>query len=225
MSDESQSVSNAPDSTASSDESTKQKDVVDYASFQKAVAQKKAFQQKVEAAEAKLKEMTDKLTAYESAKSQEEENKNREAGEWQKVVAAKEKQIEELKSQYDETKVKYEQTNRTLDDAVKLNAVYAKLPGKIKNAKYSAFIDLDKVAINPESGEIDMATVDEVVNVFVKEHRELLDTKNFKGLPGDAASGMSILNAETFRSKPLNEMKKALPDAVRAAKKRMGINN
>ena len=218
------SASSASETVVSNDDSSKEKkDVVDYASFQKAVAQKKAVQARAEAAEAKLKELDDKLNALENAKLSEQDLKLKAAGEWQKVIESRDAQINELKNKYDETLGKYEQTNKTLDDAVKLNAVYSKLPGKLKNPKYAGFIELEKIAINPETGDVDSSTVDDVVNSFCKEHRELLDTKNFKGLPGDAARSSQILTVDAFRQRPLAEMKKSLPEAVRAEKLRLGI--
>lgn len=225
MSTDNQSAGSATDSNAGSTEAGKEKNVVDFISFQKAVDQKKAFQAKAEQIEKERNELKAQLDALAAAKLQEQELKNKEAGEWQKVIEAKESQLSELRKQYEETRSKYEQTNKTLDDAVKLNAIYSKLPGKLKNPKYAGFIDLDKVAINPESGEVDSDTVDEVVSNFVKEHRELIDTKNFKGLPGDAATGQTTITAEAYRSKPLDEMKKSLPEAVRAEMRRRGIKN
>lgn len=213
------SVSNAPNTDVSNTDQVKDQTVA-YETFQKAVGQKKAFQEKASAFE---KENADLKKQIEGFKNSAQEEKARADGDWKALLEAKDQKINQLSQERDEAITGFKEASGTLDNAVKLNAVYEQLPGKIKNPAYAHFIDTTKVVINPDTGEIDSDSVKTVVDIFMMEHKDLIDTKNFKGLPGDSANGGFADPIKKYQQTELKDMRKAAPEAVRQLKKKLGL--
>lgn len=153
------------------------------------------------------KELADKLKAFEDEKKNLDESKMKEQGEYKKILEAREVEIKKLKEDSDHFK-------KSLYDGAKLQAVLEKLPGKIRNRSYLSFIDIDKVAIDPESNVIDDRTVTEVVSSFVKDHSHLLEINDAKTLPTDSANGAKKLSYDEWRKLPLKEKKDKLNQVI-----------
>jgi hypothetical protein len=169
------------------------KDQISRDAYEKLLSQRKKDQEKLKELESFRQEI---LT-----KKQEEELKlAEEKGEFRKILEQRERELNETKSKLTD----YE---RTFTNSVKLNAVLNKLPGRLLKNEYSSFIELDAVAIDPESGEVDTRTVEEVANKFIKEHSFLLKAKGNNQLPNDNASPTKTLTYEEWTKLPLKEMK------------------
>lgn len=158
---------------------------------------------------AKLKETEAKLSEFEKSKKDAEEKKLAESGEFQKLIQIKESKIGELESKLGGLEENLSGLKKSLFDAAKLNAVRDRLPGTVKNPAYMNFIDVDAVAINPETNEIDLDSVDRVVDIFVRNHPDLLKTDP-KRLPGDAARTAARLSWEQWNTLPSKEKKAQL---------------
>ena len=154
-----------------------------------------------------VKDLQSKLSEFEKKDKDAQEKKLAEAGEFQKIIAIKEAQLKEK-----EESEKY--LRKTLFDAAKLNAITERLPGKLKHRDYASFIDLDKVALNPETNEISLDTVDAVVNDFVKSHPSLLET-NPRILPSGAPMAPTDLSYDSWLKLPLKEKKARFKDVKR----------
>lgn len=187
------------------EEQQAREDVVKYETHKKLLGQMK-----------KTKELNDSLAAeleqLRLEKQQEEEAKLKETGEHEKIIKLREQKIEELQNQLNQTAEEKNQVLARQDTFDKLQAFYEKLPGKIKRKEYLNHVPLEEIARDPETGEIDSQSVDLAVNKFVKDHSDLIDTKSFARLPGDAAKGG---NAPAFRELTLKEMRAQYADRVK----------
>ena len=184
----------APESDSSGND--QQKDSVKYDTYRKLLSETKTVKAKNSELEAKLK-------AFEDEKSAAEEKRLSEQGEYKKLLEIERKKSSELEE-------KDKAREKQLLDGYKLNAVLEKLPGKIASNDYLSFVDLDSIAIDPDSGTVDESSVSQTVNKFLEQHSRLLITD--KGsLPNDAPKGVSKpLSVDEWRKLPLSERKKRM---------------
>lgn len=217
---ENQSASSTPevvsDDNQKENQTKKEKDVVSYESHQKLLGQLKNTKE-----QAKL--MEEKLNLFEQKQKEIEESKLAEKGEYQKLLELRQNEIADLKAKVEAEAQEKFKASKALEDTWKLQSFYDKLPGKVKRREYLNFVDLDAIAFNPDTGQIDDQSVDIVVNDFMKNHKDLVDTKSFGKLPGDAPSSMTTIDAQTFKNLSLKDMKLKMKDAVQAAKRKQGV--
>ena len=147
-------------------------DVVSYSTHKKLLDQRKTDLQK-------LREYETRLNEIENERKKQEEDRLSQQGEYKKLLTLREQELAETKSKLDTT-------NKNIADTWKLQAIYEKLPGKIKNKEYLSFVNLEKIAFNPENGEIDPQSVDVVVNEFLEKHPSLIEINKNAKLPGTA---------------------------------------
>lgn len=200
---------------ANSKQESKKEDFVKYESFEKLLGQHKNSKAEAERLQSELA----------SLKAQEQERKERELaekGEWKKLVELRDNEVKTLQQRIAEVENEKNHAHGTLIDAHKLQAVCDKLPGRVKNPKYLQWINLDEVAFNPDTREIDEASVQLAVNAFMEEHKDLVDTSHVGRLPADYARTATPLH-KRFSDLPLNEMRKNIKLAVTSAKNEKGI--
>lgn len=216
--DNSQAAGSAPDpSVGNTDPGSTQKkgDTVSYDSFDKLVGQLKKSKENVDM-------LTKQVTDFESEKKRIEEGKLAEQGEFKKLLEMRETEIGTLRESLNLEKDKSNVASKTLVDAQKLQAVYEELPGRIKNSKYMQFIDLEGVAYNPDTGQVDRESAKLSANKFAEDHVSLIDTSHIGKLPSDSSStGQPI--SSTFKSLSLKEMRANLSTAVKQRKTELGI--
>lgn len=200
MSGENNGVSNANDQVASGTDQSKERpiqDVVSHETFKKLLGQKKSVEQE----NADLKKRLQSI----------EEQKLQEAGEWKKIAELKEKETLEAKQLAETEKQRAESLNKNLLNMAKLQAVTEALPGKLELPEYMAFIPLDKVIINPETGEIDKTSVESVSQEFVKKYSKLLKADP-KFLPNGNPSPASQLTHEEWLKLPVDQKRLRMKD-------------
>lgn len=159
-------------------------DVVAYETYQKSLAQEKSLREREKALKAQLSE-------YETRLKEIEEKKLHEDGEFQKIANLKAEEAEKWKE-------RATMLEKDMNDTWKLNAFFNKLDGKLKNNDYITFVDLDSIAIDPETRQVEESSVDKVVSSFMEKHSHLVEVKKASGLPSDAP--------RTAAKKSLSEM-------------------
>ena len=172
------SIDGSADLSDSSATEKKSQDKVAYETYSKVLAEAKM-------AKAKLKE-------YEAEKQSNHDNKLKEQNEWKALAEAKERALGETTSRLNELE-------GTILRSVKLNAFQKHLGGKIKDDAYYQFVDVEKIAYNPETQRVDEESARAVVSDFVKRHSSLVDFKTGR-MPNEAAK------QESFKSKKVSEM-------------------
>ena len=178
---------------------------VAYTTYKKVLSQEKNLRARLEEANA--------LLAEKEAKEQAETEKRlSEQGEYKKLLELERKKREELEG-------KTKDYERSILDAHKLNAFKEKLGGRVANPAYYDFVDIESIAINPDTGEIDNASVQNVVDKFVVEHPTLIRTTK-PMLPNQAPKDINIdvLSFEQWKSLPLKERQKRMADVMKADK-------
>lgn len=159
------------------------KDVVSHESFQKLLKQRKADQEKLSVAEQKLK----RLEELEANESKLNDDKLKSEGNWKALLEARESKLKE-----------YEARVTTLDDIVKgyedkftnahkINAFKEAIGGSLKQNEYYSFVDVSKIALDPETGAIDDKSLKSYANEFVGKFKDLISFKA-KSLPKDAGT-------------------------------------
>jgi hypothetical protein len=216
-----QSTSGATDTNSVSQDQTNDK--VSYETYKKVLAEAKSAKEKnkeilsrLETIEKERKEALEQLKGKEEAKLLEQ-------GEFKKILEVRERELSEAKTKLEveaDAKLKAE---KDLIDSYKIQAVMAKLPGKIKHRDYLVHIDLDSIAVNPETHAIDDSSLSSVVSNFITNHSGLIDTKSNLRLPSDSPDGSQSLTPDLYKAKTLKDMKKSLPEAVRLAKLKRGV--
>lgn len=181
-------------SPSGTEDAGEKKDFVQYETYSRVLSQHKKTKSENE-------QLAAELEAYKRKERELEEKRLSEQGEYKKLLEMTRKQLA------DEESKRLEYATQLLDQH-RLNAIKERLPGKIKRPEYLSFIDVSKVAIDPETGMVDERSVVEVVDGFVKEHGFLIERQGTRDLPYNApGSGHSELTYEQWLKLPLKEQK------------------
>ena len=182
-------------------------DTVSYATHKRLLNQKKKTEERLAEYETRFAEM-------EKAKKVEEEQLLKEQGEYKKLVGLREQKIDEVVQEKERILKERDEYKKAINDTFKLQAFYEKLPGKITNQQYLNFVDLDSIAYDPETGNVDEQSVDMVVNQFMEKHPKLVEPSKIAKLPSGYPAGSNKLTYDQWKSLPLKEMKKRIKDIV-----------
>jgi phage anti-repressor protein len=159
------------------------------------------------------RELQSKLEDVQKKDQELEEKKLVETGEFKKILELKERQLSEYQQKLKEKEESEGFLKKTLFDSAKLNAVMERLPAKLKHPDYRTFLNIDKVILDPESHEINLDSVNEVVNDFMKTHHHLLDADK-KTLPNNAALSAQKISYEDWLKLPAKDKKIRMKDVV-----------
>lgn len=140
-------------------------------------------------------------------KSMREEAQLKENNDWKALA---EKRYEELKSH--EAKLKQIEQDRI--DAKKLDSFLSALPCNLER-KFWRLIDIDKILVNPDSGEVDEMTVTKQVEVWKKEYPETLGYSGSGAkLPNESPKPTDSLSYDKWKNMSAAEMRKHLKTVV-----------
>lgn len=179
---------------------------VSYSAYKKSLTQEKNLR-------ARVQEYEEKLRAIEEEKAKKEAEELAKQGEFKKLLELEKAKREELEASNNEYK-------KSILDAHKLNAFKEKLKGKVANPAYYDFVDIESIVMNPETGEIEETSVQNVVDRFVTEHSALIKTDRPR-LPDNAPKdgGGSNLDYESWKKLPLIERKKRMAEVMAKERK------
>ena len=148
----------------------------------------------------------------------EREKKLREQGEYKQLLTQREEALKLKDVELEEEKKKSRLANDTLLEARKLSAFENKLGGRLKNDKYLSFVNTQGIVIDPETGDLDSASVESTVKNFLGEHKELV---NFQAgrMPNYAGGSNGNVSAKEWKGMTLKDKYKNLSSAVEADRK------
>jgi len=155
---EQSTVGSADTSEASGTE--KKQDFVSHETHKKLLGQRKRDQQVIS-------ELQDKLSHFENLEREKAEADAEKRGEFDKVLASYKERMSSLEQENQGYK-------KSISNSIKMNSFLNKLPGKIKKQEYTKFIDLDEIALDPESGAVDETTLESSVSKFVENYSDLI---------------------------------------------------
>jgi hypothetical protein len=151
------------------------------------------------------KKAKEALREYQRKEKEAEDAKLKQQGEYQKILEQREA---ELKQEREE--------KQTLKDSIqngkKLNAILGKLTGELPS-QYWSLVDLEKIAVNPETGAPDEASVLNAAKEFEKQFPHVVVRKTTSKLPNDDARGASgKLTYKDWLALPLKEQRERMKD-------------
>lgn len=149
-------------------------ETISVSAYKKLLTQRKNDQEK-------MRSLQESIDSFTQEKSAQEEAKLEADGEFKKIN-------EMLKAELSQTKEDNQLLATAIQNTKKKQAFYSKLDGKLESVAYEAFIDLESIAINPETQDVDSQSVEMVVKNFLSEHGKLVEPKNAKTIPGNASS-------------------------------------
>jgi hypothetical protein len=161
-------------------DSLKQDETVSYKSHQKLLNQYKSTQSRLKELEAKEQER--------------EESEQLKRGEYEKVMQLKEEKIKTLQTTI-------EQKQQEELEGKKLMAFMDKLGGKISDNDYLSLIDIDSIAVDPDTGELDQLSLEKEVDRFSKKHWRVIENQKPK-----APTSVGHLGGRPNAKRSLKEM-------------------
>lgn len=177
-------------------------DKVSYDTHRKLLGEKKKLQARLEELERKDKER--------------EEQDLRQKEDYKGLVAAREKELEEERQ-------KRNHLETTLRDGLRLDAFSRKLSGRVDD-QYLALVELDKIAVDPETGRPDEVSLNEYVREFEKKYPAVIQRTGTSNLPNDAPKppGDRLSLAE-WKELPLKDKKERLSEVMEEYKREKGL--
>jgi len=178
-----------------------QDEKVSYSSFKKVLTEKKNIQERMESLQGELENL--KLE-----KQNTETKKMEEQGEYKKLLDLNNAELAKVKGDN-------ELLAKELTTTWKKQAFFGKLKGQLKKPEYEKFIDLNSIVLNPETHQVEEASVDNAVKVFSESYADLLLFPNGKSLPSNAATTFAPKSVGTMNSTEKNEaFKNALTNLI-----------
>jgi transposase len=176
------------------DDKDKSKGTVSYDSHKKLLDEKKSLAKRLEDFEKREKERLDQ-----DLKQKED---------WKKLVEVREKEANEFKS-------KFETLSSEIEQSRKLRSFLGHVSGTV-DEHYWPLISLDDIAVDPETGKPDEASVKVAVKEFEKLFPEVIKPKGGgpKAPNGPAAPPAGKLTHEDWLKLPYAEKKKRLHEVL-----------
>lgn len=201
MSQDNSSSSGANGSASGSDEiNPNESKQVSYDSHRKLLGEKKKLQEEFLTVKSQLDELM-------SERKQREEAELTKKGEYQKLLAARE---DELRKEREEK----ENLKATLHNGLKLDQFLRTLNGKVDEA-FFGLINLDEIAIDPETGRPDPASVQTAARNFEKTYGKVIERPSGVKMPNEAPGSASVLTYEEWLKLPPKEMKSRMKEVMR----------
>lgn len=186
----------APSGTAGPTENdTSQTQSVSYETHRKLLGEKKRAEEKQTELERQMGEMRAEQKRQAEAKMLEEKN-------LQGLLDVRNKELEEERTRREVLEAQQR-------DQRKAAAFLGALTGQIDVAKYGPLINLEKIVIDPQSGEPDAASVTAAAREFEAAYPEIVQRKTGVTLPADASrGGNSKITYVEWLKLPVKEMLK-----------------
>lgn len=170
-------------------------ETVSVASYKRAITQRKNDQ-------AKVRSLQEELDQFKTERDSQAQQKLEADGEFKKINELLKQEIEQVKSDNG-------LLASNIQNGKKKSAFYNKLEGRLKKLAYESFIDLEEIAIDPTTQEVDAHSVELSVKNFLAEYGDLVEPKNVKTLPGNASHAVDNLKTNT-NIRPEDSIKNSL---------------
>jgi len=151
----------------------------------------------------------------EKKRQMDEEARLVEQGQFKTLLEQREKELQALKDSLEESVSETNSYKKSIDNLKKASAFERAIGGKLKKDAYWNHVDFDSIVKNPETGEIDPASLKDTADSFLKEYKELVQFPNGGYMPnGTPAGSKGRLTHEQWKKLPLAERKKRMKDVV-----------
>lgn len=198
MSDQEQAGGQAPNPADLGDDS--KKNSVAYETHQKLLGEKKKRDEE-------LRQAREALSKYEQERKDLEDKSLREKEDFKKLFESRDKELLEERARREaiESKITEAQKYKALN-----KALGTQVPEKFWN-----LVDLDKIALDPNTGMPDEATTRVYAEQFQKDYSELFTNRQAPRLPNDGPSkGKTGISYEQWKALPYAEQKKRQSEVI-----------
>lgn len=145
------------------------------------------------------KKVSEKYKSLEQQLKEKQELELKEKEDFKTLVKLREEELQKTKAELETERIQRQQ-------GMKLDAFLSVLDGKV-DSKYWGMIDLEKIAINPDSRQIDEMSVAKAVEDFKKTYPELIKTGLAQATPANAPQAGDVLTYEKWLTLPAKEQK------------------
>lgn len=184
-------------------------DKVSHETYKKLLAQRKADQEKLKTLSAQFEETKKALDLIKEKEKEVMEEKAKGQGDYKALVENRENEIKTLKEQLEQFKSEKENLEHSFIDMVKLSAFNEALGGKIKHKKFYSLVELDKIAIDPETKRVDASTLKDYVKNFTTEFKDIIEFKDAKMNENAASRGQGYSYEDYLAATRSGDAKKA----------------
>lgn len=153
---------------------TQSKDSVAYDTYRKVLSEKKRRDDEV----ATLREQVESL---QSADKQRTETELKQKEDYKQLLELRDQELAEAKTQLGSL-------GKQRADASKLDAFLSALDGKV-DKKFWHLVNLDKIVVDPESGNVDEMSVTKQVEDFRTSYPEIITVKGLSKMPSQSPRG------------------------------------
>lgn len=178
---------------------TPKSDLVKYDTYKRVLNEKKAR-------DAELREAKAVIEKYETEKRSFEESTLREKEDWRKLFEQRESELKTTKLELDSIKTR-------VVDSKKLNSFLNAIEKPIEQ-KYWSLVELDKIVVDPNSGEIDSSTLKNYAEEFKKEYWKVIDSSTPKMPNENHNNKPNGITYDYWLTLKPNEQKKRLKDII-----------
>jgi len=139
-------------------------------------------------------------------------------GEFKKLLDQSRNENATLKQEKEDALKEKRESDNILLESRKLSAFENRLGGKLENDEYLTFVDTKNIIIDPDTGNIDVSSVDSTVKNFLGKHKSLVKFSKgkFPNFEGDKGNPV---NKKRWDGMGLKDKKDNLKDAVDNYKK------
>lgn len=177
-------------SDAGSREGKDDKGSVSFETHQTLLTQRKQDQ-------AKLKEYESELNVFRDAEKKRAEEKLASEGNFKALLESRENEIKALNEKVTSLTNQVSTFEETFTETKKLNALFKEIGGTLKHKDYYHLVDLKKIAMDPETNEVDAKSLKAFATDFVKDHKDLLNFGVGK-MPGGAPQASSSISYDEW---------------------------
>jgi hypothetical protein len=175
------------DVDSSVDSVNNEQETVDFKTYQRLLAQRKADQEKLK----KLDEYEKAAKEAMKVKELAEQEKLKQEGNLQAIIESYNKRVESVEQEKAQIEEQLNSYKSQFTDALKLSALQEVIGAKFKDKEYYSLVDTSKIAVD-DSGQIDEVSLKEYAKHFVTKHKPLLDFQKQFIDSRDASNGSSI---------------------------------
>lgn len=182
---------------------------VSYETHKKLLAQRKADQEKIKNLQLQFEETQKALNLIKDKEREVMEEKAKGNGDFKALLENRENEIKTLQEQLNSFKSEKESLENSFIDMVKLSAFNEALGGKIKHKKFYSLVELDKIAIDPETKRVDSSTLKDYVKNFTTEFKDIIEFKDAKMNENAASRGQGYSYEDYLAATRSGDAKKA----------------
>lgn len=162
---------------------------VSYGTYQKVLDQLKKTQ-------AKSKELEDVIAKIENDKKSSDEEKLKGDGNFKQLLESKTKELTDAQKVIKDLTSEVKGYKQSFIESKKINALMSEIGGKVKHKDYYNLIDTSKIALLPDSEDIDSVSLKQYAGELLNDHKHLFDFAGAKMPSGAPSGGVGITRAD-----------------------------